>query len=229
MPTILVVEDDVAIRTLLAAILLRDGHTVVECGNGIEALRAHENRRFDAVILDLMLPLLSGREVLDLLAASQRRRNVVVLTASNPAHFPTLNHSCISSILRKPFDLEELRKSVAAAVTQHVLLVEDNPADAYLIERQLTVAGYKVQWTSNGALALAELRDHRFDAAVVDLLLPVVSGFDVLNAIAESPDPPATVVLTMLEELRSPLRADQVLRKPEGISEVVPALRNLIL
>ena len=229
MTRVLIVEDDTGIRTLLHAVLARDGFTVVESGNGAHALQALSVAKFDAVVLDLMMPVLGGQEVLDHLAAEKPfRRNVVVLTAANPAHFGSLNDRCIQTILRKPFDLAEMLAAVRAAAQREVLVVEDNPAHQYLIERELTKGGYAVTVAADGRVALAELRERKYDAMVLDIVLPVVSGYDVVTAIGDDPRRPATVVLTTLDHLDTEIPVDAVLQKPSGFDVLVPTLRTLL-
>src|SRR5687767_11707852 len=105
MPSILIVDDDTAVRHLLKAVLRKDGTTFAEAANGIEAVTHLDGQRFDAILLDLMMPLMSGLEVLDHIAQKYPfRRDVIVLTAANPQFYQGLQHHCIRSIVRKPFD-----------------------------------------------------------------------------------------------------------------------------
>ena len=229
MSAILIVDDDSAVRILLRAICRRQGFEVVEAENGAQALAAIEERRFDVVVLDLMMPIMSGGEVLNRLAATNPgRRNVIVLTAANATFTDRLNHQCVHTVMRKPFDLDEFTAAVAQAARREVLVVEDDPAHQYLIERELTRAGYAVKVAKTGTKALQELTERSFDAMVLDINLPEVSGYDVMNAVQSMPGPMPVVVLTVLEQLERDLAADAVLRKNAGFEELVPTLRNVI-
>jgi DNA-binding response OmpR family regulator len=63
MPTILLVEDDVEIRQIQKDYLVKDGYSIVEAGDGQEALEAFESHRIDGVVLDLNLPQVDGISV----------------------------------------------------------------------------------------------------------------------------------------------------------------------
>ena len=62
-PTILLVDDEDSVRTILAFPLERDGYTVVQAADGEEALRLFDKTQVDLVVLDIMLPKLDGLEV----------------------------------------------------------------------------------------------------------------------------------------------------------------------
>jgi DNA-binding response OmpR family regulator len=63
MKRVLIVEDDAAIRALLTDVLLTEGYAVREAATGAEALRDLEHERPEAIVLDLMLPDMDGRQV----------------------------------------------------------------------------------------------------------------------------------------------------------------------
>lgn len=64
MPTILIAEDEADIRNLLTMHLKQEGHTILEAANGQEALQLFEQNQVDLILLDIMMPLLNGFQVL---------------------------------------------------------------------------------------------------------------------------------------------------------------------
>ncbi len=80
--SILVVDDEPAIREVFKHFLVRRGHDVVTCGSAEEALKTTEQREFDVVILDLVLPDMSGIEMAETLQRRNSRSNVIVLTGA---------------------------------------------------------------------------------------------------------------------------------------------------
>ena len=72
MPTVLVVDDDFAIRTLIAALLVRKDIAYDMAENGLEAIAKIRRNRYDAIVLDLMMPLSSGLDVIQYLRAERR-------------------------------------------------------------------------------------------------------------------------------------------------------------
>ena len=109
---ILVVEDDDAIRTLLLTVLRRRGLKIDAARNGVEALERLKLCRYSVVLLDLMMPRMSGYELLDTLAkdASDIRPLVIVLTAGlEPRVFDT---RLVVGLIHKPFDIQLLIDTV---------------------------------------------------------------------------------------------------------------------
>ncbi len=109
LPPVLVVEDDAAICKLLETALSREP-LLVECASdGAEALERLATTAYAVVLLDLMLPRVSGFEVLEYLATrAQPRPMVFVVSAFDDLTLGKLDTRVVHGILRKPFDLERL-------------------------------------------------------------------------------------------------------------------------
>ncbi|MEO8033590.1 MAG: response regulator [Acidobacteriota bacterium] len=227
-PSILVIDDDASVRRLLVAIFSREGFEVTEAADGNEAIPLLDAHEYDGILLDVMMPNVGGRDVLKHLASGRsRRRNVIVLTAAQPRYFADIDRGRVHCVIRKPFDLGELREQVQLLRRHEVLVVEDNPADQYLIDRSLTEGGYVVTMVSDGREALRTLGERDFNAVVVDVRLPIISGYDVLDAISTKPGHPPTVVLSLLDNIDRKLTADVILQKPQGVDQLVPILDRL--
>jgi DNA-binding response OmpR family regulator len=115
---ILVVDDDVVLCKLIARILGAQGHTILECHSGVEAVRLLRDERFDLVLLDVGLPDVSG---LDLLSAWRGRNGakVIVITADDTAEtLVTAIRNDAYLYIRKPFEPDHLRDMVATALKQ---------------------------------------------------------------------------------------------------------------
>ncbi|SRR6266540_3062861 len=114
---ILVVEDDPAIRTLLLTVLRRRGFAVDTAANGAEALERLGQCSYVLMLLDLMMPVLSGWQVLEHLSASDAatRPAIILLTAgTEPRDF---NPDLVVGTIRKPFDVELLYDTVAGCMS----------------------------------------------------------------------------------------------------------------
>jgi len=110
--TILICDDEPALRELIRA-SVDDGYRFAEASDGIGALELARELNPDVVILDLMLPRLSGLEVLARLNDDERLRNVpvVVITAWNETREDVLAAGA-ADFVTKPFDPERLREVV---------------------------------------------------------------------------------------------------------------------
>ena len=111
---ILVVDDDPSIRRLIIASLKREGYNFCEAANGAEAMELMRNQSVDLVVLDLMMPRVSGWDVLHEREQDERLRAipVVVVSASRGPEIADAVNKGICAYLPKPFDLTALHSLV---------------------------------------------------------------------------------------------------------------------
>jgi len=104
--TVLVVDDDAGTRHLVRAVLERDGYTVIEAADGIEALeRVDESPEIDLVVVDLYMPLMDGREVVRRMRDAGKDHSILVLTGAQRTETETqLIEEGADDYLRKPLD-----------------------------------------------------------------------------------------------------------------------------
>ncbi|HEV7919577.1 MAG TPA: response regulator [Thermoanaerobaculia bacterium] len=110
---ILIADDQEVIRTLVARVLRRAGFQPFEATDGEDAITQLEAERFDAVVLDLMMPRVDGFGVIEHLIRSQPQmvEKTIVMTAfPQTAAKGRLNHVC--AVLAKPFEVTELIRHV---------------------------------------------------------------------------------------------------------------------
>ena len=113
------VDDDPAIRRMIIAALKRDGYTFYEAPNGREALDVMRTEHPDVVVLDLMMPVLSGWDVLRERQndAELRRIPVIVVSANRDPDVATAVNAGICAFLPKPFDIGALSALVRSCVS----------------------------------------------------------------------------------------------------------------
>ena len=118
---ILVVDDDPNIRRLIVAALKRDGYRFAEAANGREALDAMRQERPAAVVLDLMMPVLSGWDVLKERAQDPElvKIPIIVISASRSPEIASAMDKGICAFLPKPFDISALSSLVRSCVPEH--------------------------------------------------------------------------------------------------------------
>jgi DNA-binding response OmpR family regulator len=116
---ILVVEDDPPIREVVKRILNREGYIIDEAGDGEEALTKVKADHYSAIVLDLMLPKVSGYEVLDYLTRERpNSKCVVIISAALEREIDKADPTIVKAVLRKPFDLQDLVGAVDACVKE---------------------------------------------------------------------------------------------------------------
>ena len=108
---VLIADDEPHVRELLRDFLTREGYEVATVATGAEALDAVPTLRPDVVLVDMLMPGLSGKDVLDAL----RRAGTTVPVILISGHHATA-HEGFFEVLRKPFNLRTMATVVAAAM-----------------------------------------------------------------------------------------------------------------
>jgi len=116
---ILVVEDDPSLQKMLGMNLKADGYHVICVGDGVDALEAIRSQRIDAVVLDVMLPVLDGFQVCTTMRLEGYKMPILFLTAKNsgPERVEGLKLGA-DDYLGKPFNVEELLLRLARLIEQ---------------------------------------------------------------------------------------------------------------
>ena len=125
---VLVVDDDPSIRLLLVTYLRRQGYQMLEARNGREALTSMRAGSVDLVVLDLVMPEVSGLDVLRERAAdpSLLRIPMIVVSASNTGKvLADVLDKRVSAVIAKPFDLDTLLTTVAKCLEHPNVLALD--------------------------------------------------------------------------------------------------------
>ena len=112
--TVLVIDDDAAIRSLIAELLDEAGYAVLEADCGRQALRLADEHVPDVVLVDHRLPDMSGLDVLERLRMRPASRHIPVIVVSGAAHQLAGRDHGADRILSKPFDIAELVEQVNA-------------------------------------------------------------------------------------------------------------------
>ncbi len=115
---VLVVEDDQAIQRLIAATLRRENIPVVVASNGAEAIEKLAAESFAMLTLDLMMPEVSGWEVIEWLRRNPSRRaaSVTVISAADESVFHKLDPTIVNAVFIKPFDVAALGAYIKATL-----------------------------------------------------------------------------------------------------------------
>ncbi|HEX9501400.1 MAG TPA: response regulator [Thermoanaerobaculia bacterium] len=115
---VLVVDDDPSIRRMIMAALRRDGYTFSEAANGKEALDIMRQEPPSVVVLDLMMPIVSGWDVLRERAAEPDLQSipVIIVSANRGPELASAMDKGICAFLPKPFDITVLSSLVRSCV-----------------------------------------------------------------------------------------------------------------
>jgi CheY-like chemotaxis protein len=108
---VMVVDDEPHVRELLRDFLTGEGHDVATFATGADALAAVQTVQPDVILVDMLMPGLSGRDVFDALRLAGVTVPVILISGT-----PRVVEEGFFQVLRKPFDIRTLAEVVAAAV-----------------------------------------------------------------------------------------------------------------
>lgn len=109
-----------------------------------------------------------------------------------------------------------------------VLVVEDEPDMAFLIRMFLRQGGYEVVEASHGVIALDRIEEATPDLVVTDLMMPVMSGRELIARLRSDTARATIPILAISANPNGAAEADAVLRKPFGSKELLERVRTLI-
>ena len=117
-PSLLIVDDDAPIRKLLERIALRAGFEVGMAKDGIEALEQLAERHYDIAIVDLMMPRLSGYDLVQQVSTMNPRPVILVATALTNADVAKIDDTLVRRVIRKPFDIKAVGEALIETARQ---------------------------------------------------------------------------------------------------------------
>ncbi len=230
-PEVLVIDDDPVARDLLVRTLGRDGFSVVAARSGEEGLALAKERGPVAITLDVMMPGLDGWAVLKQLKADPDTAAIPVVMVTI-LQDDTLAYSLgATDFLTKPVDRDRLVTLLAkhaGVAARSALVVEDDPDTRSLLTRLLEREGWRVREAEHGRAGLDRLEEELPDLILLDLMMPVMDGFEFLRTLRTREGwREVPVVVVTAKELSAEERAffegaaEQVVRKGAGSRELL--------
>jgi CheY-like chemotaxis protein/HAMP domain-containing protein len=186
---LLIVEDDAHYARIMVDLGRDEGFKVLVATQGAAGLELARQFQPTAISLDIFLPDMLGWTVLSQLKQSPLTRHI-------PVQIITLDEDRQHGLARGAFSFitkPSTTAGIAQALTRikefaqprrkRLLIVEDNPAEQLSIRELLAHDDLEIATVATGASALVALREHGYDCVVLDLRLPDMSGFEVLEQI----------------------------------------------
>jgi len=191
-PTVVVVEDDRRSFDLLRAYLEAAGVRVVGARDGEEGLDTVRRLSPAGVVLDILLPGIDGWEVLAQLKADPRTAPIPVIVVSMLDERGRGFALGAAEYLVKPVGKEQLLAAVyrAAAMPERkhtVVAIDDDPLAVELVRANLEPEGWTVLGAPTGQEGLALIREQQPSVVLLDLLMPGMDGFEVVEALRAEP------------------------------------------
>ena len=186
----LVVEDDERAADLVALLLEAEGFRIVRAASAEIALQVAAQEALSLITLDVQLPGMSGWEFLALIRDDVALAHVPVVIISGAAEGNIAVRRGAAAILHKPIRRADLTASLmnlglhaSAERTRTVLVVDDDPKAVELIATFLPGPEYAVVRAYGGSEAIILAQRVQPDLILLDLMMPDVNGFDVVDAL----------------------------------------------
>ncbi|MBD8491298.1 response regulator [Echinicola sp. CAU 1574] len=215
---LLIVEDDVNFAEILKNYSKEKGFETKVVYDGESAINYMSEVSPDAVLLDIMLPVMDGWEVLKRMKANARLKDIPVhiMSATDKNH-KQLIESGAAEFIHKPVDQSVLERvfrqlqNIDQEGLKHVLIIEDQKIQSDILKGHLQKEGFEVEQAFNGLEAIEFSKAKTFDCIILDLNLPDLTGEEILDKIkSESMNKQTPVIIntamTVPEELQNKIR-----------------------
>ena len=252
--TILIIEDNEVLGDILVKKLQMEGYQAELVVDGEAGLSRIRKLKPDLVLLDIILPKMNGYEVLEELNKDTENPIPPIIIISNsgqPVEISRVLELGVKDYLVKAdFTPEEVIKKVEeqlnkvdnmkAGVISHkdisVLSIEDDNFLRDLLARKLTHEQYNVKTAADGEIGLEMARQEKFSVILLDLILPGMSGFDVLEQIRKDSMNKETPIIVLsnlgqdsdIERANKLGATDFLIKAHFSISEIIEKMNSLL-
>ena len=187
--TILIIDDDPTVSELIKRQLLRDSYNVVIANNGKEGIELARKIKPNLITLDILMPEMDGWSVLRTLKADPEVSKIPVVMASILDEKNKGFSLGAADFVSKPIEKERLISSIQTLIGKSenlkICIIEDDDNLRFTIKEILEKQGNIIIDASNGKDALSKLNKENPlpDIILLDLMMPVMNGFEFLNQI----------------------------------------------
>jgi len=238
---VLVIDDDLEVRTVLQKYLSKLGYQVELADNGEEGLRLAKKIFPDVITLDVMMPKMDGWEVLSYLKADPELDHIPVIVLSMIEDKSVGYSLGASDYLIKPITREQISKILQKYhfahndTTQLIMVIDDDAVTRDMTARMLRKAGWRVCKVDDGRIALNYIQKKQPDLILLDLQMPAMNGFEFVTQLRQSYDSIPILVLTardltMEERLRLNTHVMGIFQKGSySRYELLAQVKNLLM
>ncbi len=190
--TILIIDDDPTVSELMKRQLLKEGYQVVIAPNGKEGISLARDLKPDVITLDILMPEMDGWSVLRTLKADPEVSNIPVIMASildeKNKGFSLGAADFLSKPIQKEYLMKSIRNLIGDKENLKICLIEDDDSLRFTIKEILEKQNVQIIEAENGKVGMNILKNEEIkpDLILLDLMMPVMNGFEFLKAIRET-------------------------------------------
>ncbi len=219
---ILVVDDDKSARDLIKRNLEKEGYIVLTASNGNEAIEIANQKNPHLITLDIMMPKKSGWETLKTLREYIKFKDTPVIMISMLDDDNTAKGLGADDYLKKPVDrnklIDAITKQKEKMKNNNIMIIDDLKDNRDIVKRHLKDYNFNFSEADNGQDAIEKLTKRPVDGIILDLMMPVMDGFEFLTRVKEYnqlKDIPI-IVLTAKD-----LNSDEVINIEKDVSLII--------
>ena len=229
---LLLIDDDPIMQDLIRRYFGTRGFNVMIASGGKEGLEKAKSTQPEVILLDVMMPEMDGWSVLNSLKTNPDLASIPVVMTTMIENRKLGFALGASDYLVKPLDRQQLNIVLAKYGNnknnnEHAaLVVEDDPESLEITSRTLERDGWRVIQATNGREALDRLNEAIPSVIILDLMMPVMDGFEFVEAVRANPLwQSLLIVILTAKDLTDADRAQlnghvsRIYRKPEGESQ----------
>jgi signal transduction histidine kinase/CheY-like chemotaxis protein/HAMP domain-containing protein len=204
---VLIVEDDEKAANLMQLQLEDAGYTTRHAVSAELALEMLSEAQPDLITLDIMLPGMDGWALMQQLKRRQEMAHIPIVVVSMVADSDKGFSLGAADVLQKPVERQMLLGAIGrldiSMDGKQVLVVDDDPKAVDLLSRHLSTIGCNVLKAYGGKEAIDIASEQRPDLIILDLMMPKVSGFDVVESLRKVPELAETPVMILTAKVIS--------------------------
>lgn len=187
--SLLIIEDDENDCNKIISFLDNTKYAIDLARNGTEAIIKAKKQKFDVITLDLILPDLSGWEVLKKIRQEGPNKSTPIIVTTIITEKDSSLGFIVNDYLVKPVSSEQLLSAISRSTDHHsdnkkvILIIDDNINSLKLAKHILSEQNYHVICCSDANEGLITVRQHHIDAIIIDLIMPDMNGFTFIQSI----------------------------------------------
>ena len=184
---ILVIDDDIIFLDLISRKLTKDGYLVYTANNGEKGLAKASQLIPDIIILDIIMPDIDGWTVYQKIKKIPLLANVPIIIVTIGDYEKMAKDFGVVDFLSKPINWKKLNKLLQKyelkGESKHILVVDDDSSTRVILRKMLLKDSWNVDEAENGKVALKKIKIEKPELILLDLLMPVMDGFEFLKII----------------------------------------------
>ena len=182
---ILVIDDDIVFLDLLNTRLNKEGYMVYTANSGEKGLRKAKQILPDIIILDIVMPDIDGWTVYKKLKSTPLLSEIPVIIVTIGDYQKMAEDFGVVDFLSKPINWKKLSKILenykSITKSRHILIVDDDVTTRIILRKMLVKDGWHIAEAEHGKDAIVCINEEKPELILLDLLMPVMDGFELLK------------------------------------------------